>query len=101
VPCAEERFDVVGGAVPEPYPDHLRRRSAHEAALAEVVVLGDDREPAVSRVAPDGLVIGRLQVELADVNRAGIELPEPTREARREVVVEEELQEPAFIVRRA
>lgn len=85
-------FDLVGRAVPKPYPYHFGRRTSHEAALAEVVVLGDDREPSICRVPPDGLVVGGLQIELTDVNGPRIEFSEPPHEARREVVVEEEFQ---------
>jgi hypothetical protein len=92
VPRAEDHLDLAGGAVPEPHPDYLRRRATHEPALAEVVVLGDDCEPTVTGVTPYGFVVGSLEVELADVSRVWIKVGEAAHEARREVVVEEELQ---------
>ena len=65
---AEHGLDLVGGTVPEPHPDHFRWRASHEAALAKVIVLGDDREPAVGCVASDRLVVGGLQIDLPHVD---------------------------------
>jgi len=48
--CAQDGLDLVRRTVPQPHPDHFRRRASQEAALAKVVVFGDDREAGVSGV---------------------------------------------------
>ncbi len=89
---AKHRLNICGATVAQPHPDHLRRVSAPEAPLTEVVVLRDDREPVRSRILPDCLVVRRLQPELTHVRRARIHVREREHKARREVVVEQELQ---------
>ena len=89
---AKHRLNICGATVAEPHPDHLRRVSALEAPLTEVIILRDDREPVRTRVLPNALVVRRLQPERTHVRRARIHLRQRGHEARREVVVEQELQ---------
>lgn len=49
--------------------DHFRRRTEIKAALREIGILGHDGRPLTNGEIPDGLVIGRLQTGVFDVNR--------------------------------
>jgi hypothetical protein len=47
---AEQADDVCGRAVPQPDPNHLRRRSAENAEPLKVFILAHDYEPMVAGV---------------------------------------------------
>jgi hypothetical protein len=55
-------FHFRSATVAQPHPDDLRRVAAQEAALAKVVVLGDDHELIGRRSSPDFFVAGRVEV---------------------------------------
>lgn len=65
--AAEECCDVGGPAVPETQPEDLGRMTAQEAPLPEVVVFGDDDEPAHGSTLPDRFVVSATQSQLAYV----------------------------------
>src|SRR5205823_4153648 len=61
----------------------LRRPRLSSSSLA-------DREPILGCVSPDGVVIGSLKANLADMRRARVEVAEDGEETGREVLVEEQ-----------
>src|SRR5206468_10975902 len=57
--------------------------SSQEAPLVEIGVLRDDREPFGGGVAPDAVVVRRLQTHLADMCGTGKEVVEGRAVSRR------------------
>jgi len=90
VMVTENGDDLACRAVPSPNPDYLGRVPQQEAPLVEIGILRDDREPMLGGVSPDGIVIGSLQANLADMRRARVEVREDGEETGREVLVEEQ-----------
>src|SRR5437773_8735430 len=86
----ENGRDLVRRAVPSSNPDYFGRVPPQKAPLVEIGVLRNYCEPALRGVPPDGVVIGSLQANLADMRRARIEVREEGEEAGREVLVEEQ-----------
>src|SRR5437899_10635035 len=87
----ENGHDLLRRAVPSPDPDHLRRVPQQEAPFVEIGIPRDDREPMLGSVSPDGVVVGSLQANLADMRRVRIEVADEGEETGREVLVEEQL----------
>ena len=83
---AEQADDVCGRAVPQPDPNHLRRRSVENAEPLKVFILAHDYEPMVAGVLPDRTIGTTRQTLVADVGAAWIF----NRELRREILVEEQ-----------
>ena len=52
-------------------PNDFRRKAVNQATFVEIRILGDDGEPIVSRVLPDGGVGGLSHAEEARLGCAG------------------------------
>jgi len=85
--------ELTDAAIPPTDPDDLRRSPVQEAHLLEVVVLRHDREPSVPRMDPDLAILRFGQPDVPDMRRPRKEVGQGHREPRREVLVEEKLQE--------
>ena len=92
VPEPEEPRDVGGGAVAEADPDHLGRRPAEHAQAVEVLVLGHPDEALGRRVCPHPRVGRAREPGRADVRPAREHVRQRLGQARREVLVDEQLQ---------
>ena len=67
VMTSEKGRDLVRRAVPSPDPDHLRRVPEQKASFVKVGILRHDHEGMLGRVPPDGVIVGSLQADLADM----------------------------------
>jgi len=69
--AAKKVCDPGRSSVPDRSPDHLRRSSSEEAALARVVVLRNQGEAAVPCVVADALVLGTAKSDVATCALSG------------------------------
>ena len=87
---AQQLRNFGGPAVSQAYPHYFRRKSAQEAALAKVIILGDDQQVVARGASPYRLVVARLQTQIAHVRRPRKEVSQVARQPRRKVLVEQE-----------
>jgi len=59
---------LVGGAIPQPNPDYLRRWPMQDAETMKVFVFRHDQQSVVPRVDPDCTIGCRRQADVADVD---------------------------------
>ena len=59
---------LVGGAIPQPNSDYLRRRPMQDAEAMKVFVFRHDQQSVVSRVGPDCTIGCRRQTDVTDVD---------------------------------
>jgi hypothetical protein len=84
----KELADQVGAGVAYGEPHDFGRWTFQEAELAEVVVLGDDREAMELGVVPDHPVTAAVQADEIDVLALGKKHLQPPEEAGAQVLVE-------------
>jgi hypothetical protein len=87
---AQQPSDVIRGTVPQPDPDHLRRRPMQNAEPMKIFILADDHEGLISSMRPDCTVRCGQQTDVADMDGVGVQIGEYTDEARRQILVEEQ-----------
>ena len=88
----EQIEDVGGWTVPRPYPDHLGRRAAQQRLVREVGVSGNNGKAMALCVPPYDVVGCLFETSRLNVNRAWIQIRKRSgRQARREVLIEEQL----------
>jgi len=63
---------LVGGAIPQPNPDYLRRWPVQDAEAMKVFVFRHDQQSVVPRVGPDCTIGCRRQADVADVDGTGL-----------------------------
>ena len=87
----QHRLDILGGAVAASDPDDRWRRHRELTAFLKIRVLRHDREAMICRVAPDRFIVSAFQTELSNVLRPGEQVREQIDQARRQVLVEQQL----------
>src|SRR6266705_4529698 len=87
---AQQPDDIVGRAIAEPYPDHLRRRPKKDTQLLKILVFSDENESVFSRIFPNCKIGSGKQVCIADMDRTWIDVGERSDKTSRQIFIEKE-----------
>jgi hypothetical protein len=68
-PAPYQILDRLCRAVPGVQPYDFRRMAPEKAALTEVGIFGDNRQPVRGSVIPNGNIIGIAQADVTNVQR--------------------------------
>ena len=91
-PITQQLDDVVGRAIAQPNPDHLRRRPEENAHSVKVLVLADENQSVILRMLPNRKIGSSEQPHVADMFRPGINIGNCHDEPRRQIFVEKEFE---------
>jgi len=88
---AQNRLDLIGGAVSPPYPHHFGRRATDQAQLVEVRILGDQGVAMLPGKCPYGVIRCLPQIMSRNVGGAWVEISQAQtrRKTRRKVFVQQ------------
>ncbi|HZK88779.1 MAG TPA: hypothetical protein VFC56_01400 [Stellaceae bacterium] len=85
---AQQPDDILGRAVPQPNPDHLRRRSEKDAQSLKILILAYQHKFVVSRILPNRKIGSAEQTNIADVDGVRIDIGNRPDKAGSKVFVE-------------
>lgn len=84
-------LDFSSGTIGGAKPNNLRWVPAKDTSFLKIGVFRDDREPIISGILPNDLIIGTAQSAFMHMRRSWIKIGQHFGQARRKIFVEEKL----------